>query len=175
MEPDRLGDLIDRLASPLALFARQWADNPEDVVQEAFLKLAEQPRAPTSVEAWLYRAVRNGAINSGIAARRRRRREAEASARAPSWFDTSRADPAIDPDLAESALAALPKASREVVVAHLWGRLTFDQIAEVVGTSASSAHRLYHAALETLRERLGVPCRPKVSKYPTPSKPRSAP
>ena len=70
---------------------------------------------------------------------------------------------AIDPESAQAALAALSIDQREVIVAHLWGGLSFEQIAEVAGRSASTAHRLYHAGLSTLRERLGVPCRPNQS------------
>ena len=39
MEPDQLGDLIDRLASALELYARQWCDTPEDVVQACVERL----------------------------------------------------------------------------------------------------------------------------------------
>ena len=162
MDSAQLGRLIDRLAGPLELYARQWCDTPEDVVQEAFVKLASQRKPLLSLEAWLFRTVRNGAINAGIASQRRKRHEAEAAAKLPAWFETDplgRGESAVDPDLAQSALAALPLEQREVIVAHLWGALSFDQIAELAGTSASSAHRLYHAGLTALRERLGIPCR----------------
>ena len=158
MDSELLGSLIDRLAAPLGLYARQWCDEPEDVVQEAFVKLAEQATTPLNPAAWLFRTVRNGAINAGIARRRRRRHEAEAAGEMPSWFDTR---PAVvkpwclDPESAQAALAVLPLEQREIIVAHLWGGLTFDQIAELVGTSSSSAHRLYHAGLTALRDDWG--------------------
>ena len=38
--------LIDAHAAPLVLYARLWCDAPEDVVQEAFLKLVRQGRPP---------------------------------------------------------------------------------------------------------------------------------
>jgi len=159
MDPDRLAGLIDRHAAALVLYARQWCALPEDVVQEAFVKLAAEP-SPLCPAAWLFRAVRNGAINAGIAGRRRQRHEAEAAARTPVWFEADpmgRHESPVDPEAAQAALAALPEAQREVIVAHLWGGLTFEQIAELVGTSASSAHRLYRAGLTALRDHLGVP------------------
>ncbi len=162
MEPERIGDLIDRLAAPLGLYARQWCDAPEDVVQEAFMTLAARAESPAHPAAWLFRAVRNGAINAGIAGRRRRRHEAEAASGASAWFEvdpSSRHEAAVDPDSAQAALSTLPVDQREVIVAHLWGGLTFEQISRLAGTSASSAHRLYHAGLIALRGRLGVPCR----------------
>lgn len=162
MEPERLGQLIDQHADALELYARQWCDVPEDVVQEAFVSLSAQRPAPANPSAWLFRAVRNGAINAATAARRRRRRETEAAAVSPPWFEPepigARGD-GIDPATAEDALKTLPIAQREVIVAHLWGGLTFEQVAELSGGSSSTAHRLYQSGLNALRERLGVPCR----------------
>ena len=88
MDSERLGMLIDRLAAALELYARQWCDEPEDVVQDAFVKLASQPATPLNPAAWLFRTVRNGSINAGIAKRRRRRHEADAAAEVPAWFET---------------------------------------------------------------------------------------
>jgi RNA polymerase sigma-70 factor (ECF subfamily) len=160
MDSDRLGRLIDRHAAALELYARQWCGAAEDVVQDAFLKLARQPRTPDNPAAWLFRAVRNGAINAGISDRRRRRHESEA-ADTRGWFqapaDESATD-AIDPTAAEAELQFLPLAQREVIVAYLWGGLSFEQIGQVAGTSSSTAHRLYAAGLSALRERLGVSC-----------------
>ena len=168
MEPEQLGAWIDRLSGPLVLFARQWTDAPEDAVQDAFIALSAQTPAPDDPAAWLFRTVRNRAVNAGIAGRRRVRREREAAARTPPWFvpdSAAAAGPAIDPESARDALARLPDRQREVIVAHLWGGLTFDQVAAVVGGSGSSAHRIYHAGLHSLREFLGVapPCPPNRS------------
>jgi RNA polymerase sigma factor (sigma-70 family) len=167
MDSERLGMLIDRLAAALTLYARQWCDEPEDVVQEAFVKLASQPATPLNPAAWLFRTVRNGSINAGIAKRRRRRHEADAAAEVPAWFETgptARNDAVVDPESAQAALAALPLEQREIVVAHLWGGLTFDQIGELVGVSTSSTHRSYQAGLTALREHLGVSCQTNPSR-----------
>src|SRR4051794_2870883 len=158
MDPDQLGRLIDRLAAALELYARQWCDEPEDVVQDAFVKLAALAAEPQNPAAWLFRAVKNGAINAGIAGRRRRRHEAKVAATV-AWFeDQNRPGAAGDPGSAQAALAAPPVGQREVIAARLWGGLSFEQVAELAGVSSSSAHRLYHAGLSALRERLGVPC-----------------
>jgi RNA polymerase sigma-70 factor (ECF subfamily) len=165
MDPDRLGRLIDEHAAALELYARQWCDAPEDVVQEAFLHLSRQRHAPDNPAAWLFRAVRNGAINAATAARRRRRHETIAAGALPGWFEpdsTRQSGSDIDAEAVTLALKALPIDQREVVVAHLWGGLTFEHIAAVAGLSSSSAHRLYQSALSALRERLGVACRAKM-------------
>jgi RNA polymerase sigma factor (sigma-70 family) len=158
MESELLGRLLDRHADALALYARQWCEVPEDVVQDAFVKLAAQRRPPDDPAAWLFRVVRNGAINAAVAARRRRRHEAAAAAEMPGWFAPEPGGGAIDPESAEAELRALPIEQREVIVARLWGGLTFEQIAELAGCSSSTAHRLYQSGLTTLRGRLGVPC-----------------
>ncbi len=172
MEPGPLGELIDRLAAALELYARQWCDSPEDVVQEAFMRLAAQPESPANPAAWLFRAARNGAINAGIAGRRRRRHEAGAAVAADAWFEagpSARHEAAVDPASAQAALSALPVEQREVIVAHLWGGLSFGQIAGLAGVSSSSAHRLYHAGLLALRGRLEVPCRTNPNAKTNPS------
>ena len=157
MGPEFLARLIDEHGAALVLYARQWCAAPEDVVQEAFLKLVALPRPPANPLPWLYRVVRNAAVSAGRAERRRRRHEEAAAARAPAWFRGI--EPAhLDAGAAAAALQALPPEQREVIVAHLWGGLTFEQVAEVVGCSSSTAHRWYAAGLSALRERLGVSC-----------------
>ncbi|HVK12333.1 MAG TPA: sigma factor, partial [Gemmataceae bacterium] len=55
MTPRHLADLIDRHGPALVLFARQWCGTPEDVVQDALLKLVSLARPPDDPAAWLYR------------------------------------------------------------------------------------------------------------------------
>ncbi|MHC5544342.1 RNA polymerase sigma factor, partial [Singulisphaera rosea] len=69
MDFDLLGRLLDRHSAALELYARQWCDVPEDVVQEAFLKLSAQGLVPSRPAAWLFRVVRNGAISAGLASK----------------------------------------------------------------------------------------------------------
>src|SRR5947209_7805087 len=138
MGPEGLVRLVDAHAAALVLYARQWCAAPEDIVQEAFLKLVAQ-RPPDNPVAWLYRVIRNAAISAARAARRRKHHEAAAAARSPGWFvpdPTSR----LDGETAAAALQTLPPEQRECVIAHLWGRLTFEEIAQLPGSSASTPH-----------------------------------
>jgi RNA polymerase sigma-70 factor (ECF subfamily) len=49
-------------------------------------------------------------------------------------------------------------------VAHVWGGLTFEQVATLAGCSTSMAYRRYAEGLAALRERMGgVPCPTKPS------------
>jgi RNA polymerase sigma-70 factor (ECF subfamily) len=157
MGPEVLGRLVEGHAAALVLFARQWCSAPEDVVQEAFLKLVSCARPPAETVPWLYRVVRNAAISVGRAEKRRRQHESIAAARMPTWF-TAPVGATLDAETASAAVQGLPPEQREVIIAHLWGGLTFDQIGEMVGCSSSTAHRWYEAGLAALRERLGVAC-----------------
>jgi RNA polymerase sigma-70 factor (ECF subfamily) len=157
MSPAEFARLIDVHAAPLVLFARQWCDEAEDVVQEAFLKLVVQDRPPQDTAAWLYRVVRNGALDAAKMARRRQRRES-AAARPVRWFVEPEVD-GLDAETAVAALQQLAAEQREVIVARHWGGLSFEQIADVAGCSASTAFRRYTAGVEVLRQQLGVSCR----------------
>lgn len=158
--PERLARLFDDHAAALVLYARSRCDRPEDVVQEAFLALARQSGEPEPVVPWLYRVVRNGALMASRGERRRKRREAAVAAR-EDGFDA--ADDRIDAAHAARLLGELEPESREVVVARLWGGLTFEEVARVQGCSVSSAHRRYQAALARLQERMDGPCCPTTS------------
>ena len=150
-----LADWIDAHAAALTLFARQHCGDPEAVVQEAFCKLARSRSAMIDPVAWLYRVVRNGAIDAGKAERRRRKRE-EQRAKPELWFDGTPAD-GIDAEEAVGALSALPPDQREVIVLRIWSGLKLEQIAFACDCSVSSVHRRYEAGRQTLRERLGAP------------------
>jgi len=154
MDPDHLGYLLDRYLAALVLYARQWCRAPEDVVQEAFIKLARQTTAPIHPVAWLYRAVRNRAISESRSERRRQNHEGKVAAKAALWFTPPEDHAGLDAQAATEALGALSLDQREVIVAHLWGGLSFEEVAVLTGTSSSTAHRRYAAGLAALRERL---------------------
>jgi RNA polymerase sigma factor (sigma-70 family) len=156
MTPHDFARLVDAHGPPLILYARQWCAAPEDVVQDAFLKLIAQRTPPRAVVAWLYRVVRNAAFDAAKSSRRRLRRE-QVAARPERWFVEDAVD-GLDAAAAVRALERLPLDQREVIVARLWGGLSFEQIGEVAGCSASSAFRRFGAGIDALRREMGVPC-----------------
>jgi RNA polymerase sigma-70 factor (ECF subfamily) len=154
MNATTFGRLIDCYAPALVLYARQWCSSPEDVVQEALLALMARASVPDPIAPWLFRVVRNRAISAARSERRRRRREHEVSSRRAPWFHS---DPSGELDAAalHEALALLPAEQREIIVAHVWGGLTFEQAAALAGCSTSMAYRRYVAGVDALRARLG--------------------
>src|SRR5439155_12217875 len=108
--PELLGRLFDEHAAALMLYARQWCHAPEDIVQDAFVKLARQWTRPGRLVPWLYRVVRNEAIATARSARRRTRREARVSV-GEAWFAAT--DDRIDAAHAARLLDELEPESRE--------------------------------------------------------------
>jgi RNA polymerase sigma-70 factor (ECF subfamily) len=155
MSPHDFARLLDTHGPPLLLYARQWCRAPEDVVQDAFLKLVALRQPPRAVAPWLYQVVRNGAIDAQRMDRRRQAREV--AARPRRWFVEPEVD-GLDAEAAVAALERLPLEQREVIVARLWGGLNFEEIAAVAGCSASTAFRRFDAGIAALRREMGVPC-----------------
>jgi RNA polymerase sigma factor (sigma-70 family) len=151
IEPELLARLFDRHAKALALYARQWCESPEDVVQDAFIKLARLRAQPERAVPWLFTVVRNAAMNVGRNDRNRRKLDARCSG-GDTWFDSD--DDRIDAQHATRLLAELDLDIREVIIARFWGDLKFEDIAALQGCSLATAHRRYMRGLTLLYERL---------------------
>lgn len=152
-----LAGLLNQHGSRLELLARQWCNSPADVVQDALVELAAQPAVPENLLGWLYRVVRNRAIDASRRDQRRRRHETAAGGLGRAWFEPA-TDSRLDAAVVGECLARLPPDERDVVTLHLWSGLSFEEIAQVVGLSSSTVHRRYHAGLATLRQALEVSC-----------------
>ena len=152
-----LAQLLDRYAGPLVLYARQLCSDPEDAVQMAFVKLAQQASLPRDRGAWLYRVVRNEALMQTRGDRRRRDREQVFAETKALWFEANTTS-GLNAALASEALAKLNQSQREIVVARIWGGLAFREIAQMLSLSLSSTHREYQQAIESLQKELNEPC-----------------
>ncbi len=154
-DPEYLGRLLEEQGGVLALYASQWTEAADDCVQEALLELVRQPALPRNVPAWLFRVVRNRAISRARAQQRRKRHESLAAEERPLVVR-----PGHDPEWTTAELVAALETIegdlREVIVARVWGNLGFEAIAELIGSSVSTAHRRYVAGLQQLRDRLGI-------------------
>ena len=117
------------------------------------LELSRQPSLPPEPVAWLYRAVRYRAINHHRGEKRRQNRERAAADQREPFFVQDQ-DNVIEAADVEAALRRLPEQNREIVIARIWGGLSFEQIAELTNLSSSTVHRHYRASLEELKHKL---------------------
>lgn len=132
------------------LLARARCVNPEDCVQQAFVRLASQEPAPNDPLPWLVTVVRNEAISQTRSESRRRRREQSVSR--PAWLEPdSVCLDRISVDEVTAALKRLSVDHREVIVARIWNGLTFRQMSDAFGLPRATVHRRYESALERLR------------------------
>ena len=160
--PQEISALLKQHSRGLAVYAAQWSLNPEDCVQESFVKLAAISPPPENCVAWLFKVTRNHAISSLRSQKRRSEHESFAS-----WLSSGKStssDPAkLVPEAEEQqrlidALSKLDDHRRELVVMRIWSGLTWSQIAELLNTSSSSAQRNYVATIEKIKELMESPC-----------------
>ncbi|TWT75242.1 RNA polymerase sigma factor [Allorhodopirellula solitaria] len=160
MTPQRLCEIWDDHHARLLLITRSIAGGVtipilEDAVQDAFIELAKRAVEPDDVLGWLARVARNRMLDSMRSESRRQQREIAHGEQC--WFTPPVAPPNLDhppplePEQLSRAIKSLPDLPRQVLTMHVWGEMTFESIAEVLGLSRSSAHRHYHRALDTLR------------------------
>ncbi|MDR3198667.1 MAG: sigma-70 family RNA polymerase sigma factor [Planctomycetaceae bacterium] len=150
-DPNQFNRLLDEYLDALVLYAGLWnRATAEDVVQEAFLKLLQEPEIPDNPRYWLFRVVRNKMIDQLRHDSMRQRKLAEI--RQNRWFEPPPNEPLITADELQNALQQLSKEQREYVTAKIWGGLTFEEIAGLTGSSRSRVHRIYQNALQLLRK-----------------------
>ena len=120
----------------------------EDVVHQVFVKLLQgRNQAPDAPLGYLYRAVRNAALN----VRRNGRRETRLDDCA--LFAHRDGDREAEMAL-QAALLELPEEQREAVIMRVWSGMTLEEIAAASGVSLSTVASRYRYALGKLRERL---------------------
>lgn len=138
-------------------------DIAEELVQEAFIRFVPDSDTRSTSQpsaSYLFRIVHNLSLDF----LRRRKRETETGAgSAPSWLR-----PPAEPTPEEALLfcegvrrsmaivAKLPEDQRVALEMHRFGDYTLEEIAEHLGISAATAHRLVRTALATIT--LGLDC-----------------
>lgn len=158
-----LEQLVHAEWEPLVRYAHDLlgsVDAAEDVAQEVFVELwhrRDQWEGILSLRAYLYRSVRNRAMNEQ---RRQRVREEWLRIQPPGGpgpsspsreMETAALRRAID-----AALAALSPRRREVFVLFRLHSLSYHEIAEVLGVSDQTVANTMSAALAELRRALAA-------------------
>jgi RNA polymerase sigma-70 factor (ECF subfamily) len=149
IDSETLQQIIAAHGAALALYARQWCTTPDDAVQEALIDLVRADPRPDNIAGWLYTTVRRRAMNLGRGERRRADHHQQAQRERDPWFlpDETTAESGLDH---QAFLQRLPGLDREIIVARIWGELSFAQIADLVAQPLSTVHRRYHTALQDL-------------------------
>lgn len=124
----------------------------QDAVHQVFVKLIENGNLSRAQDkkAYLFACTRNAVLNEHKFQDRHEPLEVDAA-----WFSPPDRDIAGERNL-RRALAALPDDQREIVVLHIWGDLTFSQIADLLSINANTAASRYRYALGKLRDEMSV-------------------
>ena len=159
----KLEEAFTRYQAELFRYAARFtgdADLAEDVVQDAFVRLAERPpKDDSQLRAWLYRVATTIAIDVTRTARRRLALVASQPLSVPG--PGSPADPARQAETEElrakvqGALAQLTEKERAVLLMRQEG-FAHREIADAVGTTTGSVGTMYARALEKLATRLDL-------------------
>ena len=167
-------EIVHRFEIPLLQYAQRVTGNREqarDVVQETFVKFQRNGalRREDEPATWLFTVCRNAALN---ACRKERRmmyvdeqvieaRESEE----PMPFDQLEQKEATGFLL--RIVGTLPLRQQEVIQLKFQNDLSYQQIAEIMRTTANNVGVLLHTALKTLRQRYAqmagdfIPFKPK--------------
>jgi RNA polymerase sigma-70 factor (ECF subfamily) len=139
----------------LALSVTRSVEAAEDAVHDAFIRLCKADRdMPDAPVAYVYRAVRNAAIDK----HRSRKRTNDRTDTMYAEPDAGVGSPAVDVERSErdrllrDAVEDLPEEARQVVLLRVYSGLTFDQIAEALELPMGTVNSRYRRALDKLRE-----------------------
>jgi RNA polymerase sigma-70 factor (ECF subfamily) len=172
-DADAFDAIIERYSAKLYGFLYRFTGRPDDaeeLVQEVFVRVVRmirQYKHEGRFEAWLFRIAVNVARD-----RARRLKRARGLVSLESAGDAGRdgmsqrerfLDPSVrlpeeqavlaeDVDLLQRAMARLPDAEREVILMRHYSRMSFADIAQVMGTPLGTALARAHRGLAKLRK-----------------------
>lgn len=133
-------------------------ESARDVIQDAFLRLWQNPPSDRDhLRAWLYSVCRTRSIDL----LRRRGRMIHDDGTIAETSTDERPSPAGILDSADKAdalfslVAELPPRQREIVRLKFQDDLSYAEIAEITGLTATNVGFILHTAIKSLRERLG--------------------
>lgn len=153
------GELVERHQARMYATLRKMTGDSDlamDLTQDAFIRGWERLdkfQGRSAFSTWLYRI----AVRLAYDAMERERRNV------PAGLDREVEDPAPGPDrrterradaeILERRIAELPDVQRAVVVLRTYDDLPYREIAEILGTTETSARVSYHYAITKLRGR----------------------
>jgi RNA polymerase sigma-70 factor (ECF subfamily) len=134
-------------------------EDAEDVLQDAFVRMwrvaEREPGLDLPNLAYAYTSIRRCAIDLARREDRRRRREdiSQENAASHTWFSTEVED-AEQAAALEASLKQLPEKYREVITLKIWGDMTFQAIADMMGISINTVASRYRYGLQAMKNQL---------------------
>jgi RNA polymerase sigma-70 factor, ECF subfamily len=121
----------------------------EDVLHQVFISLLSKAEQPAEARPYLFKCVRNCALNL------RRNGARMVSLDEQQWLVKPQGMMEAGIEV-ERSLRGLPPEQREVVLMRVWGEMTLEEIAIVLDVPANTVASRYRYALAKLREILKV-------------------
>jgi RNA polymerase sigma-70 factor (ECF subfamily) len=159
VEPRTLESIWRLYGARLILYAAALVKDrsqAEDVLQTLFVRLLSSATLPPAEgeASYLFRAVRNAALNE-LRSQKRARRAYSA------LLEPATPDPGAAAQMGElgkrieGVLLELPSEEREAVVLKIWGDVSFAQGAEISGVSEKTFEYRYYKGLGIIKEKMG--------------------
>lgn len=171
-------ELVQIHQGPLLRMARcllGWSSTYEDVVQEAFLKLAQVPptlpeevvgdlrREHAQLSSWLHKVTRNLCMDVMRSETRRRKREKVVALNEAADGGQSSVDARDTRDAVVQKLGRLPVDQREVLVLRLLGDKSYREIADITGKKVGTVGWLISVGLKALSVELAPLFQPQIA------------
>ena len=131
-----------------ALSLTQSSAAAEDAVHSAFSKILRKGKWPREFRPYLFRCVRNAALDEMRGREKRKQREALFSER----YEGNGHDPLFSAADIETAMETLNDNERECVVLKCFSGLTFQEIGNLKGVSINTTASWYRRAVAKMRE-----------------------
>ena len=147
----QLGEWIDEWQESLfryAFFRRGDRADAEDIVQDAFLKIASATSSVQNPKAYLYRVVTNSCINL----QRRKSRFQPIEPKIPSQSSSDEYEAREEQQRIAQLLGTLPDKQAEVIRLHIHASLKFTEIAEVLEIPVTTVKSRFTSGIERLKQ-----------------------
>ena len=152
IETEQLAKWIDAWQDQLfryAFFRIGRREDAEDVVQDAFLKIAATTTHIANPKAYLFRMVGNGCVD--IIRKKDKFSPLEERMPAPSLNDEVEAQE--EAERINLLLSQLPEAQSEVIRLHIHANLKFTEIAELLEQPVTTIKSRFTSGIEKLRQK----------------------
>jgi RNA polymerase sigma-70 factor (ECF subfamily) len=147
----QLGEWIDEWQESLfryAFFRVGDRADAEDIVQDAFLKIASSTTTVHNPKAYLYRVVTNSCINL----QKRKSRFQPIEPKMPSQSSSDEYDAREEQQRIARLLGSLPDKQAEVIRLHIHAELKFTEIAEVLEIPVTTVKSRFSSGIERLKQ-----------------------